>query len=146
VLRLPALTYLVVLLLVFATVPLAVTSRVLDREDGTHQALPVFGPRLLLLLIPVLAALFIARTATVVDRDGIRIRALLGSRRLTWEEVRGLSVTDRSISAVCTDGGSVRLPCVRVNDLGLVSLVSGDRLPRIATARPKQPPERRRRR
>jgi Bacterial PH domain len=127
VFRLPRSAYLVVLLLAFGATALV-----------QHPIL------LVAYLIPIVAAGFIARTATVVTTDGITIRALLGSRHLAWDDVRGLSVTGRNVYAV-TEGGGVRLPCVRISSLAAVSAASGGRLPEIAEATPKYAPARRRR-
>lgn len=127
VFRLPRSAYLVVLLLAFGATALV-----------QHPIL------LLAYLIPIGAALFIARTATIVSADGITIHALLGSRRLAWDDVRGLSVTGRNVYAV-TEGGGVRLPCVRISSLAAVSAASGGRLPEIPEATPKYAPSRRRR-
>jgi hypothetical protein len=145
VFRLPKSTYLVVLFLLFGTVPLAFTAASFshDKTGGLVGPPAVVGAQTLLLLIPVLAATFIARTATFVDESGIRIRAVLGSRRLGWDEVRGLSVDGRSVYAVTADG-SWRLPCIHVNDLAAVSRASGGRLPEIADPKPKFAPTRRR--
>jgi Bacterial PH domain len=137
--RLPALAYLVVLFLVFGTAPLAFTG------DGSYASRAALGPRALLLLIPILAAVFIARTRTVVDQTGVSVRALLGTRHMAWPEIRGLSVTERTVYLVCHDG-SVRLPCVRINDLAAVSKASGGRLPEVPEATPKHAPSRQRRR
>ncbi|MFN2519409.1 MAG: PH domain-containing protein [Jatrophihabitantaceae bacterium] len=137
--RLPALAYLAVLFLVFGTAPLAFAG---DGSDGARSAL---GPRALLIFIPVLAAVFVARTRTVVDASGVGVRALFGTRHLSWDEVRGLSVHERTVYLVCQDG-SLRLPCVRINDLAAVSKASGGRLPEVAEATPKFAPARRRRR
>jgi hypothetical protein len=137
--RLPALAYLVVLFLAFGAVPLAFAG------DGSEGARSALGPRALLILVPILAAVFIARTRTVVDETGVSVRALFGTRRLGWPQIRGLSVTERTVYLVCTDG-SVRLPCVRVSDLAAVSKASGGRLPEVAEATPKYAPSRQRRR
>jgi hypothetical protein len=137
--RLPALAYLVVLFLVFGAAPLAFAG------DGSEGARSALGPRALLILIPILAAVFIARTRTVIDETGVSVRALLGTRHLTWAQIRGLSVTERSVYLVCHDG-SVRLPCVRISDLAAVSKASGGRLPEVAEATPKYAPARQRRR
>jgi hypothetical protein len=93
----------------------------------------------------VIAAVFIARTATVVDADGIRVRLAFGSRAMRWDELRGLSITGRSVYAVGNDG-SVRLPCVGVSDLAAVARVSAGRLPDIPEAQRKYAPSRRPRR
>jgi Bacterial PH domain len=137
--RLPAPAYLVVLFLLFGTAPLAFTG------DGSYGAQAALGPRVLLLLIPVLAAVFIARTRTVVDEKGVSIRAVLGTRHMAWSEIRGLSVTDRTVYLVCHDG-AVRLPCVRISDLAAVSKASGGRLPEVPEPTPKYAPSRQRRR
>ena len=137
--RLPALAYLIVLFLVFCTAPLAFAG---DSNAGARSAL---GPRALLILCPVLAAVFIARTRTVVSENGVSVRAMLGTRHLPWHEIRGLSVNERTVYLVCHDG-SVRLPCVRISDLAGVSKASGGRLPEVAEATPKFAPSRSRRR
>ncbi len=93
-------------------------------------------------VIPLAGALFIARTATIVDGAGVTVRALAGCRSLPWAQVRGLSVTGRSVYAV-TDGGALRLPCVRVSDLAAVSAASGGHLPQLPEATPKYPTSRR---
>jgi hypothetical protein len=137
--RLPALAYLAVLFLVFCTAPLAFAG------DGGEGARAALGPRALLMLFPVLAAVFIARARTVVGESGVSVRALFGTRTLPWHEIRGLSVDERAVYLVCRDG-SVRLPCVRTSDLAAVSKASGGRLPEVAEATLKFAPARRRRR
>ncbi len=132
-------TYVLVLFLLFCVAPLAFTGQ------GAQGAPAVVGPQTLLLLIPVIAALFIARTATVVGIEGITVRLAFGSRSMRWDEVRGLSVGERSVYAVGRSG-SVRLPCVRVADLAEVSKASGGHLPEVAPPTPKFAPSRRRRR
>jgi hypothetical protein len=128
-----------VLFLLIGVTPLAVAA-------GTdHLSRPVFGPRLLLFLLPVLAIVFIARTATIVGPSGVRVRAAFGSRQLAWSSLRGLSVSGRSVYAVIANG-SVRLPCVRVADLAEVSRVSEGRLPPIADPVRKYAPSKRFRR
>ena len=128
VFRLPRLAYLGVLFLALCATPLV------QHPLGA-----------LVYVVPVAAAVFIARTATFVDPDaGIRVRALIGHRTLPWADVRGLSVTDRSVYAV-TEDAAVRLPCVRVSDLAAVSAVSGGHLPQLPEATPKYAPPRGRR-
>jgi Bacterial PH domain len=137
--RLPALAYLIVVFLLFCTAPLAFAG---NGDEGARAAL---GPRALLILFPILAAVFIARTRTVVDESGVGVRALFGTRQVPWPEIRGLSVSERTVYLVCRDG-SVRLPCVRISDLAAVSKASGGRLPEVAEATPKFAPSRRPRR
>ena len=127
VFRLPRSAYLAVLFLALCVTPLV-----------QHPLVAI------LYVIPVAAAVFIARTATIVNEDGIAVRALIGRRLLPWDEVRGLSVTGRSVYAV-TDDGAVRLPCVRVSDLAALSGASGGHVPQLPEATPKYAPSRRRR-
>jgi hypothetical protein len=136
--RLPPSAYLAVLFLLFCAAPLALTA------NGGHPGGSIgWTWRVALMLIPVVAAVFIARTATVVSAAGLRVRAAFGARTLSWEEVRGLSVTGRSVYAVLDDG-SVRLPCVRTSDLALIASVSDGRLPDIPPPVRKYAPGRRR--
>jgi Bacterial PH domain len=125
--RVPRSAYVVVLFLV-----LGVTALV------QYPALAV------LYLLPILAGVFIARVATVVDERGITVRALFGSKQLPWSELRGLSVTGRSVYAVTRDG-AVRLPCVRISDLSAVAAASGGHLPALPEPVSKYAPSRRRR-
>ncbi len=148
--RLPRSAYLLVLFLLLCTAPLAlaggsVSSEIPNGARFGFQSDTPIGPRLLFLLIPAAAAVFIARTRTQVDRRGINVRALFGQRRLAWEQIRGLSVNQRSVYAVCTDG-AVRLPCVRVSDLHAVAAASAGRLPDIPPAPVKPAPSGRPRR
>ncbi len=62
-----------------------------------------------------------------------------------WDEVRGLALDGPRVYLVLHDG-AVRLPCVRVADLGALSRASGGRLPELADPTPKFAPQRRRRR
>lgn len=138
--RLPRLAYLVVVFLLFCVAPLA-----FSRGGGENGGPAGLSARTALVLIPILAAVFIARTATFVGPAGLRVRAVFGSRRVAWSDVRGLSVSGRSVYAVLADG-SVRLPCVRVADLAEVARVSDGRLPEIADPVPKYAPSKRSRR
>jgi hypothetical protein len=139
VFRLPALAYLVVLFLLFGCAPIAFTVHGVEGESA------VIGPQTVVLLVPLLAAVFIARWATIVDSTGITIRAAFGKRVLPWADVQGLSVRDERDVYVVTADGSWRLPCVHVKHLGAVSRASGGRLPRIEDPTPKFAPQRRRR-
>lgn len=138
VFRLPRTAYLVIVFLFFGAVPLAFTA------SGTYAPPAQVGIQTLVILIPAIATIFVARTATTVDAVGIAVRVAFGSRAMRWDEIRGLSVTGRNVYAVLADG-SVRLPCIRVANLADVSRASDGRLPEIARPRLKQPPTRRRR-
>ena len=140
VFRLPRSAYLAVLFLLACAIPVALAD---DRGDKNVHAAPSW--RLLFLLVPILATVFIARTATFASAEGLRVRAVFGSRSLPWEQLRGLSVGGRAVYAVLTDG-SVRLPCVGTPDLAAIARVSAGRLPQVRQPVPKYAPPRRRRR
>jgi hypothetical protein len=137
--RLPALAYLAVLFLLFGAAPFAFTGQGIEGESAE------IGPQTVVLIIPVLAAVFIARWATIVDPDGVVVRAAFGSRHYDWTQVRGLAVDGTHVLLVLADG-AVRLPCVRVADLAAVSRASGGHLPELPDPTPKFTPQRRRRR
>ncbi len=139
VFRLSRLAYLAVVFLFFCAAPLAFS------RSADEAAVAVYGPRMLLLLIPVMAVLFIARSATIVDPSGLIVRAAFGKRRLPWDQVRGLSLSGRSVYAVLSDG-AMRLPCVGIADLAALSKASGGHLPEVAEATAKFAPSRRSRR
>ena len=81
-------------------------------------------------LLPVAVLAWVLRAGVDADRDGLTVRALLGSRRLPWREVAGLRVGPRGrLSAVLRAGGAVRLPVLRPRHLSLVAAASGGRLP-----------------
>ena len=91
----------------------------------------------MLWLVPIAAAVWVLRGGVDVDRDGLPVHALLGSRRLRWDEVAGLRAGRRGeLSAVLRDGGAVRLPVVRARHLAVLAAASGGRLPD-----PGRPPE-----
>lgn len=137
--RLSRSAYLGVLFLLLCTAPLAFVA------DGGNEGGPTaLTWRLSLLALPVLAAVFIARTATFASSAGLRVRAVFGVRELPWGDVRGLSIEGRAVYAVLADG-AVRLPCVRVSDLAAIANVSAGRLPAIAEPVRKHAPARRRR-
>jgi hypothetical protein len=135
--RLSRAAYLALLFLVIGVFPVAL---------GTDYGGPVAWTwRAGLLVLPVLVAVFIARTATFVGRAGVRVRAVFGSRTFGWDKIRGLTVSGRSVYMVLTDG-VIRLPCVRIADLTAIAKVSGDRLPKLRDPVPKYAPSRRSRR
>ncbi|MDQ1720405.1 MAG: hypothetical protein QOI26_139 [Pseudonocardiales bacterium] len=89
----------------------------------------------LVYLAPLAAALYIARTATVVDDLGVRARALFGSQTVSWDELAGLRL-DRSgaVYAVDSAGGQLRLPCVRSTKLDALIAAGAGRIPDPAAA------------
>ena len=116
--RLPRSAYLPVLFLGFGVTVLV----------SSWAWLPVY-------IVPLLAAVFVARRATVVDRDRITVRAIFGTERIPWSRVRGLLISERGQIAVALDDqSSVDLPYVRVRHLPVLSQVSGNLVPAIPPA------------
>ncbi|MGH3983182.1 MAG: PH domain-containing protein [Pseudonocardiaceae bacterium] len=83
-----------------------------------------------LYLVPLGVGIWLARTRTVVDRDTMVAHRVVGSRRITWSDLYGLRIDDRSrVWAVLHDGEEVGLPAVRARDVPLLAALSGGRLP-----------------
>jgi hypothetical protein len=147
VFRLPRTAYLIVLFVALGTIPIAFTAAGYGRDSSGGLVGPpaVIGWQTALLVVPVLAAVFIARTATFVDTTGVRVRAAFGSRQLRWDDIRGLSIDGNDVYAIVA-GGAVRLPCVHLHDLAAVSRAAGGHLPELAEPKPKFAPQKGRRR
>jgi Bacterial PH domain len=83
-------------------------------------------------LVPLLAAFFVARRATLVDTREITVRAMFGHARIPWSRVRGLLISERGhVSVALDDQSAVLLPFVRVRHLPVLSQVSGNLVPAI---------------
>jgi hypothetical protein len=89
----------------------------------------------LVYLIPLAAAFYVARTATIVDDRGVHARAMFGSRTIGWDELVGLRL-DRSgaVYAVDRAGGQLQLPCVRSTRLDELVAAGAGRIPDPAAA------------
>jgi PH (Pleckstrin Homology) domain-containing protein len=84
----------------------------------------------LVYLVPLAAAIYVARTATIVDNVGITARAVIGSERVDWPDLVGLRLTKSSaVYAVDRDGSQLRLPCVRSTKLDPLIKASKGRIP-----------------
>lgn len=70
------------------------------------------------LLVPLVWLAAVLRRGTDIDADGIRARALFGSRRLPWDRVAAIRRDGQHVVAVTTDGREMRLPAVSPADLG----------------------------
>lgn len=128
VFRMSPIALLFVLFLVVCMTPVAA---------GPYRAL------LVLYVIPVALLIWIVRTRTVADPAGLTARTVLHSRRIAWDELRGLKLVKRTRTlAVLTDDTEVRLPEVRVRHLALLSDISGGRVPdpsAVAAEEPEAP-------
>ena len=110
--------------------PLALVGLVFSLLAGTPLLLAAPGPWSVLLVVPVLLAVWVLRVRTTVGTDGLRVRSALGHRDLAWEQVRGIRFRDRGWGRAVLDGDEeVALPAVRFPDLPLLAAASGGRLP-----------------
>ncbi|WP_422749745.1 PH domain-containing protein [Mycobacterium sp. WMMD1722] len=83
-----------------------------------------------LLVIPVIAAVAVARYRTVADGAGVTARTLLSSRTLAWSDMDGLRFGRGAwAKARCKDGTETTLPAVTFNTLPELTAVSGGRVP-----------------
>ncbi len=83
-----------------------------------------------LYLVPLLLGIWLVRTRTVVGPETMVAYRVWGSRRITWSDLAGLRVDDRSrIWAVLRGGDEVGLPAVRARHLPVLAVISGGRLP-----------------
>jgi hypothetical protein len=88
----------------------------------------VRGPlQALVYLIPLAAAVYIARTATIVGPDGLTARLLFGQQSVSWAELTGLRLADSgAVYAVADNNTQLRLPCIRSTKLaGLIAAADG---------------------
>ena len=84
----------------------------------------------LVYLVPVAVIVRTLRTRTVADAAGLRVRRVIGGRRVAWDDVSGLRIDDHSrVHAVLEGGDELPLPAVRVRDLHVLALASGGRVP-----------------
>jgi len=77
-----------------------------------------------LYVIPIVAAVYVARTGTDADRDGLTVRTLLGAERLRWDAVDGLRVGPRGELFAVQGAQQLRLPAARLSDLPRLTEVS----------------------
>lgn len=88
-----------------------------------------------LLLLPVAAAVFVARTQTVVSERGLALRSVFGAKELAWSQVKGVSIPKRGyVRAHLTDDSVVSLPAVSYDRLRDLIDASGGRIPDLFAA------------
>jgi hypothetical protein len=114
VFRVPAVGILAALLLGACATPVAVTLR--------------YG--WLVYLVPLAIIVFVMRTRTTADGDGMVARTFFGRTVVPWDSLRSLRVREKSwVRAVLDDGREVLLPAVRTGSVPLLSQVSGGLVP-----------------
>jgi hypothetical protein len=84
---------------------------------------------LLVLLVPLLVAIWVLRVGVTVGDDGIGVQSLVGRREVPWREVAGLRVGEQArLWLVTTRGTEIRLPVLRARDLPRLAALSGGRI------------------
>jgi hypothetical protein len=113
VFRVPAIAVLAALLLAMCATPFAV---------GAPGLFAIY-------LVPIAIIVWVLRTRTTADADGLDVRHVFGHRSLPWSSLKGLRLTKRSgVRAVLRDDTEVTLPSVRIRHLSVLALMSGGRL------------------
>jgi hypothetical protein len=84
------------------------------------------GAFLVIPLIPLAVMIWAWRAGTDVNDHGLRVRALLANRVITWDRVAALHPDQRGrVVADLTDGAAVPLTAVRATDLPRLLSASG---------------------
>ena len=93
-------------------------------------SLATWAPYLLVLLvIPLVVAVWGWRSGTDADPDGLTVTALLGRRRIPWSDIAGFTHTSRrKVAARLAGGTAVDLPAVTTDDLPRLVAVAGTEL------------------
>ena len=82
-----------------------------------------------LLLIPVVVALWVLRVGVDVSDEGLTVRAAFGHRQVPWTSVAGIRVARRGdLWLVTTAGTELKLPVMRARDLPQLAALSGGRI------------------
>jgi hypothetical protein len=83
-----------------------------------------------LLIVPLAVAIWGWRAGTDANANGVRARALFGSRFLPWSGIDSLEVGERNrVYARTTAESAVRLPAVSAADLPKLVAASGEQRP-----------------
>lgn len=84
----------------------------------------------LLLVVPVLLSVVIARYRTTADGENVTARTLLGSETVRWDDIDGLLFGRRPWArARLRDGNELALPAVTFATLPQLTAASGGRVP-----------------
>lgn len=96
------------------------------------SALVFAGPAwfVVLLLIPVILSIVVARYRTVADRHTVTARTLFARQTVPWDEIDGLRFGRRAWAvARRRDGSEFALPAVTFSTLPVLTEASGGRVP-----------------
>lgn len=88
-------------------------------------AKPALAP---LFVIPLAVAGWVLRAGVDVDADGVTVRALVGQRRVRWDDVAALKLSRHGVVWLALHSGrTVRLPVARARHLSTLAAASGGR-------------------
>lgn len=83
----------------------------------------------MLVMVPAAYTIWVWRAGTDADQAGLRVRALLGQRRLPWSAVAGLACDDQGrVMATLASGSALSLTAVTTVDLPQLVAASGHKL------------------
>ncbi|TQN41780.1 PH (Pleckstrin Homology) domain-containing protein [Blastococcus colisei] len=83
----------------------------------------------ILLLIPLMVALWVLRAGVDIADEGLTVRSTFGQRQVPWRDVAGIRVAPRGdLWLVTTSGTEIRLPVMRARDLPRLAALSGGRI------------------
>ena len=83
----------------------------------------------ILLLIPLVVAVWVLRVGVDITDDGVTVRSLAGQREVPWRDVAGIRVTPRGdLWLVTTRSTELHLPVMRARDLPRLAALSGGRI------------------
>lgn len=87
-----------------------------------------------LLVLPVVFALWVLRTKTIVDDRGITAQPAFGTARTAkWKEIQGVGFQRSKAFAALADGSDLKLPAVTFNSLPKLEQASAGRIPDALT-------------
>jgi hypothetical protein len=82
-----------------------------------------------LLVVPLVLAVWVLRAGVDIDADGLTVRTLIGQRQVRWEDLAGIRVARRGdLWLVTTRGTEVHVPVMRARDLPRLAELSGGRI------------------
>lgn len=97
-----------------------------ELESGWRLALTPIA--IVAILIPLAFSIWSLRSGVDVTTDGLTIKALFGSRRLTWSQLTGFDHHNGKVYAALTSGNRIELPSVRPVDLPRLVAAGGNQL------------------
>ena len=84
---------------------------------------------LVVLVAPLLVALWVVRVGVSIDDHGIGVQSLAGGRSVPWQDVAGIRVGEQGrLWLVTTRATEIRLPVLRARDLPRLASLSGGRI------------------